>query len=538
MIFNRLNVSRFVRTAAGFLAAVAIFVGSTPVSLAQKGNAAKKAPPAVTPAPVQEKPKVNPLQDFADKVAARPALKTGRVGILIENLSTGEILADVDSTKLFQPASNMKVYTTATGLDVLGPNFTVRTSVYAAQPDPQGVVAGDLVLFGRGDPTIAPRFNEKDKDETLTPLERLADQVAAAGVKKITGDIVGDESYFRAAPLGDGWEWNDLQWYYGTEISALTVADNNVTLTINAGKAPGEPVTARLNVQLPNITISNHAVTGPAKSEDTFGIHRGLSDNVIDIYGSLPAGKGMEQYISVHDPALFAAHLFKAMLAKRGIEMTGGVRREDANSRARNPLDMTKVKEIAGIDSLPLSRWVDRINKISFNLYAELLLRQIGKQKGPQDKDADVAGTEVVAQFLKKVGVDPASVKLRDGSGLSRLDNISPSSTVKLLKYMRGHQHWQIFYDSLPIASKDGTLRGRMKGTPAAENLRAKTGTLDDVSSLSGYVTAANGDLLVFSILMNNLNRARAEGVTAGNDLGAAMASYKGPAGGAAPSKK
>jgi serine-type D-Ala-D-Ala carboxypeptidase/endopeptidase (penicillin-binding protein 4) len=502
----------------------------SPDALAQRRQriATQPAKASSKPAAKDVSPKAGTsLQDAAERIAARPELRSGRVGIRIENLTTGETLADVDGEKLFQPASNMKLYTTAAALDVLGPDFRVRTSVYAAQPDAQGVVTGDIILYGRGDPNLSDRFNEKKGDRTITPLETLADQVVAAGVKRVTGDLVGDESYFRAAPLGDGWEWNDLQWWYGTEVSALSAADNNLTLTIRPGARAGAPCEISIFPETPLVTISNRTTTGAAK-DDPIGIHRGLADNVLDVYGGLPAGSdGLTLSLAVHDPALFTAHLFKRMLQKRGVAIDGGVRREDANSRARKPLDLNQVKEIAGIDSAPLSEMVRTVNKVSQNLHAELLLRHLGKTRAAQDKDADALGAEVVADFLKKAGVDPASLRLRDGSGLSRLDSITPQATVKLLAFMHRHPTSAIYFDSLPVAGVDGTLRGRMKNSRAEKNLRAKTGTLDDVSALSGFVQTADGQTLVFSILLNQLNRARNEGVAAGNALGVAMAEYK-----------
>ncbi len=485
-------------------------------------------PSAPKPAPVTS------LQSFVEQLAARPALHGARLGIHIEDAETGEVLADVAGEKRFLPASNMKLVTTAAALDVLGPDFRVRTSVYVPPPDANGVVTGDLTLVGRGDPTLSDRYNADKKDTRLTPLEQLADQVAAAGIREITGDVVGDESYFRAAPLGDGWGWDDLQWYYGAEVSALSVADNHVTLTV-APTRPGEKVAVTCTPATGYITLRNEAVTAAGKETDTFGLHRGLADNVIELYGALPPNGGRELGVAVHDPACFAAHLFRDMLVRRGIVVRGGVRRADANLRQRQPLALETLREVAFIESPPLSLWVRTTNKISSNLYAELLLRHLGRTRGAPDKDADVAGCEVVAEFLSRAGVAVAELKIRDGSGLSRLDNLTPGGLTALLRFMHKHPAWNVFYDSLPIAGVDGTLRSRLKGTRAAENLRAKTGTLDDVSALAGYVTAANGRVLVFSFVANYLNTARTAGVTAGDDLGKAMAEYTGAA--ATPTK-
>ncbi len=501
------------------------------LSLSPPADAQRAGAPPKVAAPARADA---PLQALAESLAGRPALQGARLGIRVEDAETGAVLADVGGDKRFLPASNMKLLTTAAALDALGPDFRVRTSVYAAAPDANGVVAGDLTLVGRGDPTISSRFNADKKDARLTPLENLADQVAAAGVKEVAGDIVGDESYFRALPLGDGWGWDDLQWYYGAEVSALSVADNHVTLTVTPTR-PGEPPQATLAPATSYVTVRNGATTAAGKDADTFGLRRGLADNDIELYGLLPANGGRELGVAVHDPARFAAHLFRDMLLRRGIVVRGGARRADANLRQRQPLDTEKLAEIAFIESPPLSVWARTTNKVSSNLFAELLLRHLGKLRGPADKDADAAGCEVVADFMQRVGAPVAELKIRDGSGLSRLDNVTPAALTALLRYMRKHPAWDVFYDSLPIAGKDGTLRSRMKDTRAADNLRAKTGTLDDVSALAGYVVAANGRVLVFSFVANHLNTARTAGVAAGDDLGKALAEYAGAAVGDEP---
>ncbi|MBX7221114.1 MAG: D-alanyl-D-alanine carboxypeptidase/D-alanyl-D-alanine-endopeptidase [Blastocatellia bacterium] len=519
--------SRFWSAASLCLVLAAVIGTQLPAVHGQEPAAPGKIPVAPPPAPVAVARPATPLQTLAESIAQRPALAAGRVGIRVQSLSTGQILADVDGMKVFQPASNMKLYSTAAALDKLGPDFRIRTSVYAAPPDANGIVQGDLILYGRGDPNLSSRFNEKKNDPTLTPLEKMADAVAAAGVKRITGDLVGDESYFRAAPLGNGWEWNDLQWYYGTAVSALSSNDNQIRLSLVPGKSAGDTCQITVFPPTPTVTIINRTVTYSGKGERKVGIHRGLADNVFEVWGSFPVGdEGFSANLAIHDPALFTASLFKQMLVKRGVQIDGQIKRADANWREQQPIDFNKVKELTGWDSLALAEMIKVVNKHSQNLHAELMLRQVGKQFGPKDKDADEAGCLMVEDLLKRAGCNTSVLRLRDGSGLSRLDYISPESTVKLLTYMHKHAYAAAYLDSLPIAGVDGTLSGRMGKTKAENNLRAKTGTLDDVSSLSGYVTASNGDILVFSIISNNLTQSRTDGVAAGNLLGEALANY------------
>ncbi len=487
------------------------------------------------------------LQASISALLDQPKFASARWGALIKTVD-GRVVYERDSDKVFTPASNMKLYTTSAALDAFGPDFRIRTSVYATGPaGKSGTLRGDLILYGRGDPNLSTRFDDDIPGESdgLNPadriiaIENLADQIAARGIKVITGNIVGDESYFAGDRLGPSWEWDDLQFYYGAEISALTVNDNSVTLTVTPGRRVGDKPSIKVQPQTAYLKVINQAMTtdrGTARID----ARRPLESNTVELFGTIPhdAGEHVED-IAVHDPASFAATLLKEALTRRRIRVLGKVQRADAMTRIARPFVESKLTEIAALDSLPMSEMLKVINKPSQNLHAELMLRQLGKLRKDEEafqsgipangvtnypelddygrpKSTAILGNEKRRAFLQKAGVETPNLSLRDGSGLSRQNLVSPRSTTRLLEFMLTHPHSAVFIDSLVIAGVDGTLERRMRNTAAANNFRGKTGTLSYVNALSGYVTTKRGQKLVFSIMGNNF-------VGAGRDVTSVM---------------
>lgn len=441
------------------------------------------------------------LRAAIDQILQRPSFTTTRWGVLVESLDQQRVLYSRDAEQLFIPASTLKLYTTAAALVHLGPDYRFRTSVYAAAgPDEAGIIHGDVILYGRGDPNLSSRASHGG---TLTPLDHLAEQLYQAGVREIRGDIVGDESYFSGPPLGVGWEWDDLQWPYGAEVSALSVDDNVVTLSLLPGAAPGDPVQVFTLPETTYITVINKARTAPAGTHREIGIHRGLQQNVIEIWGQIPTDSpGLYRSVAVHQPALYAATLLSESLARRGIKITGRILRADATSRRQDPLDFAQLKELAAVQSIPLAEELRILNKISQNLHAELLLRTVGAVVTGEGTASQ--GIKVISDLLQSGQVRRQGLALQDGSGLSRQNLVAPATTVDLLRYMYRHPQREVFLSSLPVAGIDGTLQSRMRGTPAQDNVRAKTGSIRYTSTLSGYVTTARGEHLVFTIMANN----------------------------------
>jgi len=450
------------------------------------------------------------LQARISEILQKPALAQAMVGIKVASLDTGHVLFEANANKLLRPASNMKLYTVAAALDRLSPDYRFVTSVYArARPDSAGTIRGDLTIYGRGDPSIAARFNNGNY---FKGIDDLASRIVAAGVKRVEGDLVGDETYFTGAQYGTGWQWDDLQWWHGAEVSALTANDNSLDLSVKPGMQVGAPAVVATGPPDPLLRITNKVATAPKGSKRDLTVYRGLASDDVEISGSIALDdEGYSGELAISHPALLFAYLLRASLAQQGVVIKGRTRTipQPISSALAGPLAAGLV-EVATLQSPPLSLIAAQTLKPSQNLYTELILRTLGKVIVPAPtavsagRTSETAGVEVVRTFLREAGVNASPLSLSDGSGLSWYDMVTAEATLQLLTYMRRHRYATAFRDALPIAGVDGTLKNRMKGTVAENNLRAKTGTLSSVSSLSGFVTTAAGEELVFSIMVNN----------------------------------
>ena len=484
-------------------------------------------PPQPKPPEVREP--IIPTNTLADlqaritAILAKPELSSSTIGLKVVSLDTGRVLFEENANKLLRPASNMKLYTVAAALDRLSPDYRFVTSVYAStRPDATGVVRGDLTIYGRGDPSIAARFNNGDY---FKGIDELATRIVAAGVKRVEGDIVGDETYFVGPKYGAGWEWEDLTWYYGAEVTPLTVNDNALDLFIKPGPAVGQPALITTGPPDPLLTIVNKVTTSAKGLRRELSIHRGLNENTITITGSIPLeDRGYTGGIGISHPALLFVYLLRNSLAQKGVVITGKSR---TTGEVNQPPFITAVpavatnggsagpfqNEIATLQSPPFSLIAAQTLKPSQNLYTELILRTLGKvtpppaTMSPLGQTSENLGLEAVRSFLKTAGIRPEALNLDDGSGLSRNDMITAEASVQLLTFMSKHRYASVFRDALPIAGVDGTLRNRMRGTPAENNVRAKTGSLSSAASLGGYLTTAAGEKLAFSIMVNNYPR-------------------------------
>jgi D-alanyl-D-alanine carboxypeptidase/D-alanyl-D-alanine-endopeptidase (penicillin-binding protein 4) len=490
----------------------------TPAPVVAPTPQAPATPTPTPPAPRTTEELRARLQALLDE----PQLASAFVGAKVASLDTGRVLFEANANKLMMPASNMKLYTVAAALDRLGPNFRFVTSVYAAQkPDANGTLHGDLFIYGRGDPTYATRFNGGDYYKAI---DDLAANIAAAGVKRVEGRLVGDESYFTGPALGSGWEWDDLQWYYAAPVSALTVNDNAFDLFVKPGAKVGAKAIITTGPTLqhpyefamsgmtcnaaPEFNFINQTTTAAAGTRRELTVDRPPGVNSVVVSGSIPLDDpGYSGSIAAQRPALTFVAMLRNALVKRGVKLKDYVTAENATERGPFADDHTKLIEIARRESPPFSEVAAQTLKPSQNLYAELILRTLGKQFPASDPKLPTAeaGSAVVRAFLHEAGVANADrLSFFDGSGLARSDLITADATLQLLTYMSRHRYAQIWRDALPIAGIDGTLRTRMRNTPAAGNVRAKTGTLNNVASLSGYVTSATGERLVFSLIVNH----------------------------------
>ncbi len=475
---------------------------------------------------------------------AQPRFAAATWGIKIVSLDSGKTLFEHNPQKYFNPASNAKLYTAALALDRLGADLRIKTSLYStARPDANGTMKGDLIVYGRGDPTMAARLNDGDY---WKPLDPLVTQIVNAGVRRIEGDLIGDESFFAGPPFGSGWEWDDLQAYYGAEVSALTINDNAIDLFVKPAERVGLPCRITTGPVTSLITIINRTHTEGKGTDTRISVYRPAGENFIYVSGRAAIdGAGYTGSYAVHNPAGLFVSMLKEALARRGVTVAGRTRTIDWKYREVTPLDLSKLAEIGSIESMPMKDVVRETLKPSQNLWAQLLLLQVGavaairrevEQPGANDTakesrgaeaqggrgvtapprasasasttepalTSEEIGVESMRDFLDQAGIKEGDVLLEEGSGLSRRDVITPNATIALLVFMSRHRSFEAYRNALPIAGVDGTLERRMKGTLAAGNVRAKTGSLRYVFTMSGYVTTASGERLAFSIMLNN----------------------------------
>jgi len=527
---------------ASFLLLFTLVCGTTSLAFAQEEQQRERrvenatTQPAASVAPVAatrgSAPKsIEELRARIQEVLKRAELAPAQVAVKVASLETGRVLYEENAEKLLHPASVMKMFTIAAALDRLTPDFRFKTSVYtAARPDASGNVRGDLVIYGRGDPSIAARFNNGDYEKGI---DELAARIVAAGVKRVEGDLVGDESYFTGAPHGFGWEWADLQWYSGAEVSALSVNDNALDLFIKPGANVGAPCTITTGPTTSGVTFTNRTTTTARGTKRELSIYRSLGDNVIEIGGSLPMDDtGWTGAVAAPRPALLFVSMLRASLARRGVTITGRTRAVDARERAAAPLQISALTEIAMQQSPPLGEIAAQTMKPSQNLYAELILRALGNATRKDAKlSSEEAGLEAVKALLREAGADTGLLILTDGSGLSRRDLVTADASLKLLAYMERHRYAKVFRDTFPLAGSEGTLRNRMKGTVAAGNVRAKTGSLPTIAALAGYVTSAAGERLAFSILINNYSESSTARRSYIDEIAVLLASFNGKSG-------
>ncbi len=478
--------------------------------------------PTPTPVPMPQMASLAELQSKIRLSTSRYETRRGQIGIKIVALDSGKVIYEDNAEKYFMPASNMKNFTVATALERLTPNFRFVTSVFAnSRPDSDGTLKGDLTIFGRGDMSFSTSFSEKDY---FKALDELADAILRAGVKRVEGNLVGDESYFSGFAIPAGWEWDDLQWYYGAEVSALPFNDNAVDLSVR-GSSPGGPCVVNILPFNPVMRFVNTCKTTAAGTRQDLSVHKSLDQNLLEIGGTMPSGSQYNNRITVTRPAEIFIALLKDRLEKKGVVVTG--QRILINAKDKSmPAVASSVPpvEIARQESPPFSVIAAKTLKPSQNMYTETILWTLGEQgrSFPVAPDAksnpffDPGSTSsdrglfVVRNFLSEIGVAPDGIIQWDGSGLSRHNLVTPAAVVALYTYMAKQSKYSaVWLGSLTIGGVDGTLRNRFKGTRTIGNVRGKTGTIDQVSALSGYVTTSAGEKAVFSIIVNGVNDGR-----------------------------
>jgi serine-type D-Ala-D-Ala carboxypeptidase/endopeptidase (penicillin-binding protein 4) len=494
---------------------------------------------AAPPARVQSKQqtrdaKKNKKRDqaAAKRFAARAALalgaspaSKGEWGLLIADAATGETLYELNADKYFVPASNMKLFTTALALAKLGTEYRFHTTLETqGMVSPEGTLSGDVFLVGRGDPNLSNRkFPYELKEEFDGAPERvlaeLADAVVAKGVKEITGDVVGDDTYFPRERYPDGWEIGDMVWRYGAAISAIVVDDNTVTLALAPGEIAGDPVTADVAPPTPDFQVENGVLTSAPDAKPDLTLTREPGSNKVQVVGTLPANSAPRKLtLAIQEPALHAAGLLKRLLEERGVKIDGEA--TTVHFPAGPLVPQTRVVFAEHV-SIPLGDSVKLVNKISQNLHAEMLLRTAARQDGTWATPDDLA--KFPADFYAAVGITAGDVVQVDGSGLSRHDLVTPRAIVALLKYAKVQPWFTAYYVSLPVAGVDGTLEDRMKTTIAVGRIHAKTGSVEHVRTRSGFAETPAGRELIFSFLSNNQSGKNHEATDALDALSVAM---------------
>ncbi len=449
-------------------------------------------------------------QSLARRLDARldaPDLDRHLWGVAVTDLD-GRLLYGRNAERLFIPASNTKLVIAAAAIVMLGPDYQVRTSLYGTGPVVDGELIGDLVLYGRGDPTLSKRCYDPDEskpgvcdEDPAARLRDLARQLRERGVRRVAGDLVGDGSYFDEELVHPAWETYDLNWWYAAPVSGLGFNDNAVDIVVAAADSGDAQPRLELALDVGAARLENRAVIGPRDARRSFDILRSSDGERYVASGILPIGSAQRtEYAAVLDPARYTALALQRALAAEGIVVRGAVRSTvDSTDYAAT----RATPALAEVLSRPLRDWVFPVLNTSQNWFAEMLVKQLGRVHGRAGSWRE--GLAVERRFLiDSVGIDSTQFALSDASGLAANNLVTPRAFTQLLAWMRRHPQYEAFAAGLPQSGAVGSLRRRFVGTPLEGRVRAKTGTISRVNTLSGYVEGADGRVLVFSIQANH----------------------------------
>jgi len=444
------------------------------------------------------------LRAAVDAVLDQGSYARAEWGVFVVSLDRGDTLVSRNADIALTPASNMKVLTSAAALHHLGADYRYTTWLLADGPVADGVVEGDLVLYGTGDPGIADRFFES----RATVFEQLADDLLAAGIREIRGSVVGDGSRFVGDLRSASWEPEDMNEWFAAPSGALSYNENVVSLRVSPGEPGGPPVVGSVPDHT-GLPVRNEAITVTGAARPPLALLREHPDDPVLVYGEIRAGGAdVWRQMTITDPALFAAHGLTHVLRESGIVVRDAPSSITDGDRTRvgNPgivaAGSATPTVLAIHHSPPLSTYLRAVNQRSHNLYADLILKTLGWELAGEGSFE--AGGRVVRDWLIETGIPTTGLRVLDGSGLAPENRVSASTLVGVIEATSLSDEWDAFWESLPEAG-DRTLNRRMRSTPAAGNLRAKTGTIRRVSSLSGMVRSADGERLAFAIIGNQL---------------------------------
>jgi D-alanyl-D-alanine carboxypeptidase/D-alanyl-D-alanine-endopeptidase (penicillin-binding protein 4) len=432
-------------------------------------------------------------------------------GVKAVSLQTGRTLFETNAGSLLVPASNTKLFTSALVLDRLGPDRRLSTTLFVPAATRGGTVPGDLLIRGGGDPTISDRLHAGRWE---TPWGPLVAAVTHAGIRHIAGDLVCDTSLFRGPPYGSGWNWDDLGFYYGAAVSALSANDNVLHLRVTPGAEVGHPATLRLEPVARLVELIGEVRTGPTNAAADVRLERLPGETRVTVSGVVPLRGGTQsEDVSVPAPGRYFGELFRLALQRAGVTVAGVVREVGWRERAEHPRVPDEWRELAAVPSPKLAEVVRAMMKPSQNGYAHALWllagveaerRPVGREVGqPLPETTEESGSRALQTFLATAGISAYEVAFEEGSGLSRKNLVTANAVVQLLVHMNRHPARVAWLEALPVGGVDGTLKRRFVQPGLKHHVRAKTGTLRHVSGLSGYVDTKGGETVAFSILVN-----------------------------------
>jgi D-alanyl-D-alanine carboxypeptidase/D-alanyl-D-alanine-endopeptidase (penicillin-binding protein 4) len=430
-----------------------------------------------------------------DSILARPQLSRAQWGIEVRDASTGQTLYARNASRRFIPASNLKLIISATAAHHLDPDYRFRTSVYATGPVRDGTLEGDLVLYGRGDPMISARYFPS----RTAVWEMLADSLLARGIRRVTGGVVADESWIDREYVRDDWEAYDRRWWYAAPVGALGMNDNSIDFRIEPGASAGSPARITGSPASSAWRLVNASRTVARGRPHTFDLERGAEPGVVRAYGNLPLGTGADtESFAVDNPARFTGIVFREVLERKGIAVDRNTVLVVSDPSASTVANATPIVEW---HSPPLPQAIGPVLMNSQNWFAELLVKTVGREvRGEGSWDAGLA---VEREFLTRVvGIDSADFVLRDGSGLSAGNHVTPRALVRLLDYVRRTPRQAVVRRALPLSgAEEGSLRSRL--TDLRGRVAAKTGYIGGADSLAGFVTLPDGREIIFCIIAN-----------------------------------
>jgi len=422
-------------------------------------------------------------------------VEMGWWGVNVQYANTDEVIYERNSERMFMPASNMKMYTTAAALCLLGPQYCYETDFVTNGTIEKGVLNGDLIIKGSGDPTWLRRFYEENYDSVMV---QFVDSLKARGIIEIKGNIIGDDNVFDDVPLGSGWSWDYEQHWYASQISGLSFSENIIDFTLTPDVHVGAPVTIEFHPQTMYMNLRNDLITVRKTTKGwSHGRIRETNNGWFEGEYSISAGTKAED-LSIHNPTLFTVHALKERLTASGVNVSGDPVDVDDLSAS---IDYEQTERLFTFISHPMSKIIAGVNRRSINFIAEAVHKTLGKEFGAEGSSDE--GQKVQIALFDSLGMDTKNLRIRDGSGLSYHNLVSPNTTTSLLQMMWDHPYRSYYIESFSLAGVSGATRKRMRGTSAEGNVRTKTGSIAHVRTLSGYTWTRSGEPLIFSILVN-----------------------------------